>query len=52
MSGSWRAVCIQKYRRGLSVSQEESTQPRAYRVVWIAPASDGRGVLSDSVTLC
>ena len=33
------------------VSQDESTQPRAIIAFWRALVSDGRGVLSASVTV-
>ena len=42
-------ACSQRPRRGFIVSQYESTHPRASSALWSAPASDGRGVLSDSV---
>ena len=31
------------------MSQDESTHPRASIVFWSVPASDGRGMLSDSM---
>ena len=34
------------------MSQDKLTQPRAYSAFWSAPASDERGVSSDSVTVC
>ena len=50
VSGSWQAACSQRFRRGFLVIQDKSTQPRAYSAFWSAPASNGRGVSSDSVT--
>ena len=49
--GSLRAPCIQRSRRRFFVSQDNSTQPRASSVLYSAPASNGRGMLSDSVTV-
>ena len=49
--GSWREACSQRSRRGFVVSQDKSIQPRKSGVFWSAPASDGRGMLSDSMTV-
>ena len=51
VSGSWRAACSQRSRKGFLVIQDELTQPRASIVFWSASATDGRGMLSDSVTV-
>ena len=50
-SGSCQVACNQRSRRELFVSQDESTQPRASSALWIAPASDGRGLFFDCVTV-
>ena len=44
MSGSWRADCIQRYRRGFVNIQDKSTHPRASSAFWSAPVSDNREV--------
>ena len=51
VTGSWQAYFRQRSKRGFFVSQDESTQPRASSAFWSAPESNGRGVLSDSMTV-
>ena len=49
--GSWQAACIQRSRRGFVVIQDKLMKPRAPSAFWSAPASDGRGTSSNSVTV-
>ena len=51
LSKYWRAACSQRSRRGLFMSQDESTQPGVSSALWSAPASGGRGISSDIVTV-
>ena len=51
VSGSWQEARIQRPRRGSCVIQDELTQPRESRAFWSAPASNWRGMSSDSATV-
>ena len=49
LSVYWKAACCHRSRRVFVLSQDESTQPRASSELCSAPASNWRGVLSNSV---